>query len=159
MNHLRWAFKLAKKDTVEPVTCSVREARRLGAAFVGHMEFLDVLAAAGDARWLRAARAARRIWKRRKAHKAGAGCIWAGCKSAGRGLHAHHIVPCADGGSDDDGNVALLCKAHHVLLHGLYGLGFAPDTPEEIVRLSRRLNPHLVFAADAKPRRNGGVPI
>jgi len=51
-----------------------------------------------------------------------------GCSRAA--VHAHHIIPRSQGGTDDPENLVSLCAAHH--LHGIHGgrmrvTGTAPD--------------------------------
>jgi 5-methylcytosine-specific restriction endonuclease McrA len=65
----------------------------------------------------------RRVLKRDKGF-----CQVPGCSRAA--VHAHHIIPRAQGGSDDPSNLVSLCAAHH--LHGIHGgyirvTGKAPD--------------------------------
>jgi len=55
-------------------------------------------------------------------------CQVPGCSRAA--VHAHHIVPKSQGGTDDEWNLVSLCAAHH--LHGIHGgrirvTGRAPD--------------------------------
>jgi 5-methylcytosine-specific restriction endonuclease McrA len=55
-------------------------------------------------------------------------CQVPGCSRAA--VHAHHIKPRSQGGSDDPENLISLCAAHH--LHGIHGgrmrvTGTAPD--------------------------------
>jgi hypothetical protein len=53
-------------------------------------------------------------------------CRFPGC-DARRYLHAHHIVPWHQGGRSDLSNLALLCSAHHRLVHeGGWHLGGDP---------------------------------
>ena len=57
-------------------------------------------------------------------------CRFPGC-TRHRRLHAHHVVPWADGGRTDLDNLVLLCPRHHVLLHS-QGFGL-------VLRADRRL--------------------
>ena len=55
-------------------------------------------------------------------------CQVPGCSR--RAVHAHHIIPRSQGGTDDDWNLVSLCAAHH--LNGIHGgrirvTGRAPD--------------------------------
>ena len=55
-------------------------------------------------------------------------CQVLGCSRAA--VHAHHIIPLSQGGTDDPENLISLCAAHH--LHGIHGghmsvKGTAPD--------------------------------
>lgn len=70
----------------------------------------------------------------RKAHH-GEGCAACGWRIApalqsvggeyGCGLHAHHVVPLAAGGSDEESNLVLLCPNHHELAHQLWAASAA----------------------------------
>ena len=40
-----------------------------------------------------------------------------GCTRPPARTDVHHLVACADGGSNDLGNLVLLCRRHHVLWH------------------------------------------
>ncbi len=44
------------------------------------------------------------------------GCTFSGCGRT-RGTHAHHIVHWADGGETKLGNLTVLCRFHHRLVH------------------------------------------
>jgi hypothetical protein len=45
------------------------------------------------------------------------GCVWPGCNAPPSWCHAHHVVPWSEGGKTDIENGALLCPAHHHMLH------------------------------------------
>jgi hypothetical protein len=45
------------------------------------------------------------------------GCVAAGCDRPPAWCDAHHLVHWADGGATDLGNVALVCRTHHVAAH------------------------------------------
>lgn len=45
------------------------------------------------------------------------GCIWNGCHAPPGWCHAHHVIPCSEGGLTDVDNGVLLCPAHHHALH------------------------------------------
>jgi hypothetical protein len=45
------------------------------------------------------------------------GCIWPLCTAPPSRCHAHHVVPWSLGGETDIDNGALLCAAHHHMLH------------------------------------------
>ncbi|GAB3436697.1 hypothetical protein GCM10027517_07140 [Phycicoccus ginsengisoli] len=44
-------------------------------------------------------------------------CTFPGCSKPARWTDAHHLVHWADGGATDVGNAALLCRAHHTVVH------------------------------------------
>ena len=81
-------------------------------------------------------------------------CAFPGCDRT-HGLAAHHIVHWIHGGRTDLDNLALLCTAHHHLLHeGRFTtrrrddgtLAFADPRGHEIHRLPSRAAPHLAAA-------------
>jgi hypothetical protein len=45
------------------------------------------------------------------------GCVWPGCGAPASWCQAHHIVPWSRGGETNVENGALLCPAHHRMLH------------------------------------------
>ncbi|GAA2737207.1 hypothetical protein GCM10009867_23500 [Pedococcus aerophilus] len=45
------------------------------------------------------------------------GCTFPGCSRPAAWSDAHHLVHWADGGPTDLGNAALLCRAHHTVVH------------------------------------------
>jgi hypothetical protein len=49
------------------------------------------------------------------------GCVFPGCHRPPRWCDAHHIKHWTKGGPTDIGNLALLCRLHHRLLHGNNG--------------------------------------
>jgi hypothetical protein len=44
-------------------------------------------------------------------------CTFPGCSKPARWTDAHHLVHWVDGGATDVGNAALLCRAHHTVVH------------------------------------------
>lgn len=46
------------------------------------------------------------------------GCVWPGCAAPPGWCQAHHVTEWEHGGATDVDNGALLCSAHHHLLHG-----------------------------------------
>jgi 5-methylcytosine-specific restriction protein A len=52
--------------------------------------------------------------------RAGGTCEWVGCDVAD-GVEVHHIVPVAEGGSDDLRNLRVLCAEHHRQVRELRG--------------------------------------
>lgn len=82
------------------------------------------------------------------------GCTWKGCDRPPAWCDAHHILPWAEGGPTDLGNLRLLCRRHHVLIHRK-----EPNTgppPDERRPPSRVRRPHTRAAppvgAGAQPR-------
>ena len=55
-------------------------------------------------------------WLRRQLVERDGGCSFPGCCRT-RGLHAHHIEHWAAGGETAAGNLVMLCRAHHRLVH------------------------------------------
>jgi hypothetical protein len=53
------------------------------------------------------------------------GCRFPGCDRPPGWCDAHHVVHWADGGSTSLGNLALLCRRHHRLIHGRAGFTLA----------------------------------
>ena len=45
------------------------------------------------------------------------GCVWPGCDRPSAWTDAHHLRTWAEGGETSVGNLALVCRAHHVRLH------------------------------------------
>jgi len=45
------------------------------------------------------------------------GCVWPGCSAPPGWCEAHHVIPWAEEGPTDIDNGALLCSAHHHMLH------------------------------------------
>lgn len=45
------------------------------------------------------------------------GCVWPQCTAPPSWCHAHHVTEWSEGGKTDIGNGALLCSAHHHMLH------------------------------------------
>lgn len=54
----------------------------------------------------------RHLWVRDRGH-----CTFPGCSRPARWTDAHHLVHWADGGRTDVDNAALLCRAHHTVVH------------------------------------------
>lgn len=76
-----------------------------------------------------------------------------GCESCGwllgsgdwRSLHAHHVVPLSCGGTDQRGNLMVLCPNHHAVAHRAgrmkRGVGWTgPRTREELFRVFARVD-------------------
>src|SRR5690606_6482299 len=45
------------------------------------------------------------------------GCVWPQCTAPPSWCHAHHVIEYENGGRTDIDNGALLCPAHHHMLH------------------------------------------
>lgn len=54
---------------------------------------------------------------RRALHARDRGCTFPGCARRPRRCHAHHVRHWLDGGPTELGNLALLCRHHHQLIH------------------------------------------
>lgn len=73
------------------------------------------------------------------------GCVFPGCNRPPGWCDAHHIWHWVKGGPTDIGNLVLLCRHHHVLLHeGGWHLARGPDG---VVRAFRPDGSELVLAA------------
>jgi hypothetical protein len=56
-------------------------------------------------------------------------CTFPGCSKPAAWADAHHLIHWADGGDTSIWNAALLCRAHHTLVHRSRLAGSALDTP------------------------------
>jgi hypothetical protein len=56
-------------------------------------------------------------------------CTFPGCSKPAAWTDAHHLVHWADGGPSDVGNAALLCRAHHTVVHRERYAGHVADGP------------------------------
>lgn len=65
-------------------------------------------------------------------------CAWN--PPGGRGLHVHHIVPKKRGGSDDEGNLIVLCPNDHVLAHSLPERMIGVISKSELIKAIRALS-------------------
>lgn len=62
------------------------------------------------------------------------GCSFPGCSRPPLMCHAHHVVPWAEGGPTSLENLAMLCGAHHRLVHGSpWRIRLAPDGKPEFL--------------------------
>ena len=57
------------------------------------------------------------------------GCTFPGCSKPAQWTDAHHLIHWTDGGPSDVGNAALLCRAHHTVVHSQRYAGRVVDGP------------------------------
>ncbi|ONI87135.1 hypothetical protein ALI22I_21985 [Saccharothrix sp. ALI-22-I] len=57
------------------------------------------------------------VAQRKALHARDRGCAFPGCSRPPKWTDAHHVRHWADGGDTDLGNLVLLCRAHHSLVH------------------------------------------
>ena len=57
------------------------------------------------------------------------GCTFPGCSKPPQWADAHHLIHWADGGATDLANAALLCRAHHTVVHRHRYTAHLTDTP------------------------------
>jgi hypothetical protein len=91
-------------DTARRLAC---DAERVPAVLGGHGELLDQ----GRATRLFTRGQVRHLWLRDR------GCTFPGCSKPPAWTDAHHLVHWVDGGRSDTSNAALLCRAHHTVVH------------------------------------------
>lgn len=72
-----------------------------------------------------------------------------GCGGA---MHIHHVVPVWKGGSDEIGNLALVCEVHHVRIHRLIH-------PMPRARAPRRTAPEDLYARYCARCVHGSAPL
>jgi hypothetical protein len=65
----------------------------------------------------------RHLWLRDR------GCTFPGCSRPPAWTDAHHLIHWADGGPTDLTNAALLCRAHHTVVHRHRYTAAVIDTP------------------------------
>ncbi len=65
----------------------------------------------------------RHLWLRDR------GCTFTGCSKPPAWTDAHHLTHWADGGPTDLSNAALLCRAHHTVVHRQRYAGMVVDSP------------------------------
>ncbi|WP_409495036.1 DUF222 domain-containing protein [Amycolatopsis sp. cmx-11-12] len=77
------------------------------------------------------------------------GCAFPGCRRRPKHCEAHHILPWGELGDTDLHNLCLLCRYHHLVIHGLSGwqVRMAADGRPEFV-------PPQYLDPLQKPRRN-----
>jgi hypothetical protein len=57
------------------------------------------------------------------------GCRFPGCDRPPGWCDAHHVVHWADGGPTELGNLLLLCRPHHRMVHGRFGVRMVGGVP------------------------------
>lgn len=92
--------------------------RRTAARIACDAALLFVIHQVGEGEPLRLGRKTRQIapTQRRALRIRDGGCVFPGCHRR-RHLNVHHVQPWSLGGRTDLGNLALLCRFHHMLLH------------------------------------------
>lgn len=117
-------------DVAEPVSAATIRELACGAGFrrilLGNEG--EVLAEGRRERYFTAA-------QRRALAVRDGGCVWPQCTAPPSWCHAHHVKEWQDGGLTDIDNGALLCAAHHHMLHN------SPFTMKMIEGLPRLLTP------------------
>lgn len=101
---LTFGDDLLTTDTVRRLAC---DAEVVPVVLGSRGEVLDQ----GQAKRLFKRGQVRHLWLRDR-H-----CTFPGCSKPARWTDAHHLVHWADGGATDVGNAALLCRAHHTVVH------------------------------------------
>jgi hypothetical protein len=61
-------------------------------------------------------------------------CRFPGCDRLDVWCDAHHVVHWADGGVTALGNLVLLCRRHHRMVHGSDGFGLSMENGEPVFR-------------------------
>jgi hypothetical protein len=74
--------------------------------------------------------------RRRVLHRDGHRCVIAGCEARSR-LQPHHLVPFAEGGTHDPGNLVALCWYHHHVVIHRQNRRIDPDSPPQARRFLR----------------------
>ena len=71
-----------------------------------------------------------------------------------RGLHGHHVIPVAEGGSLEPSNVVILCPNHHTMAHVIGDLAYRKwrDTRGSFMPIRDRLL-HWLNLIDTKPAK------
>lgn len=83
------------------------------------------------------------------------GCCFPGCRRRAKHCEAHHITPWGENGDTDLGNLCLLCRYHHMVIHGKSGWAvrmaadglpeFVPPDYLDPLRRPRRNSAHSLF--------------
>ncbi len=106
--HQTEAGRVLDTETIRTLACDSSVARIV---WKGESEILDV-----GRRTRVVPTALRRAVIARDRH-----CVWRGCNRPPRWCDVHHIISWADGGETSLGNLCLLCRYHHTLLHDHQG--------------------------------------
>ena len=114
-------------SAAEAVKAAFRAARAAAKRWLSAVECLVAMAAHFVESWRAHLKRANTVQQRVR-ERDGHLCQVPGCSRAA--VHAHHIIPLSQGGTDDPENLISLCAAHH--LHGIHGgrirvTGTAPD--------------------------------
>lgn len=96
--------ELLTTDTIRRMAC---DAEVIPMVLGSRREVLDQ----GSAVRLFTSAQIRHLWLRDR------GCTFPGCTKPARWTDAHHVVHWADGGPTDMANAALICRAHHTVVH------------------------------------------
>ena len=113
---LTMAGELLTIETVRRLAC---DAQVIPAVLGTHGEILDQ----GMARRLFDRAQIRHLWLRDR-H-----CTFPGCSKPAAWTDAHHLIHWADDGPTDIDNAALLCRAHHTVVHSDRYAGEVVDGP------------------------------
>ncbi|ONI92829.1 hypothetical protein ALI22I_01750 [Saccharothrix sp. ALI-22-I] len=89
-----------------------------------------VLGAASEILDLGRAKRTVSVAQRKALHARDRGCAFPGCPRPPKWCDAHHVKHWADGGDTDLGNLVLLCRAHHsVIHHSLWSITMTGGVP------------------------------